>query len=644
MSLSKLTNPQSQPPPPNITDLPVDVLSQVFEHLPLAEVLRTHSLVCKIFYEAHRQHCRSSVKRLSLVGRLMVGSTIRRWRNRHSVVAAQAPKYLKERLFKYARSNITTGDGGSPSLLVRATNPSRVHLKLVPGMEALAFVALGRKFQSVTHLELLQLALERHYKLVVEMIAAWGAEGGGANQLADVKVFFSKELFTAEGTALNRRNNNCCLAYLFAQGLSPATAPALRRVTLLPDTSRYGEPSTDNYNKYRGPQLAKIDLSQLEALHSVHFNVCRVSERLLPNNNNNIDNSNGDDSCSKLSPPPNKLRSLSISLSDGLELAYWNSPAGAALIRQLTAFKVHLGEFGVYMENSRLFKELVETLTGAGAHLRRLTVTGVGVTLSKLAHEFIGPLTTVESSRASNRGVNRRLEQLRVHFTSRAASKITAEDLMIGTHVRFQALTSLHLVKTNLVHSKKAMKVFPALFPALVHLRLDGNFNVKRFTDVVRRKRARNGRVILQTNDSCRHCCRAVWMAAHPIVAEVEAAAALNEGRPISSPPSYQDPHPRRRRRLDDLQQLTSTTAEFCKAAFVERALAAWPSSLATISLQIEDFAGDTLHQGPAEDGSGLSRLAYVYRCETITLRDVANGGELVPEADREWKVNGLLY
>ncbi len=68
--------------------------------------------------------------------------------------------------------------------------------------QALAFVALGRKFQSVTHLELLQLALERHYKLVVEMIAAWGAEGGGANQLADVKVFFSKELFTAEGTAL----------------------------------------------------------------------------------------------------------------------------------------------------------------------------------------------------------------------------------------------------------------------------------------------------------------------------------------------------------------------------------------------------------------------------------------------------------
>lgn len=65
--------------------------------------------------------------------------------------------------------------------------------------QALAFVALGRKFQSVTHLELLQLALERHYKLVVEMIAAWG---GGANQLADVKVFFSKELFTAEGTAL----------------------------------------------------------------------------------------------------------------------------------------------------------------------------------------------------------------------------------------------------------------------------------------------------------------------------------------------------------------------------------------------------------------------------------------------------------
>ena len=64
-------------------------------------------------------------------------------------------------------------------------------------------MVIGIKFKSITHLELYQLAMERHYKSIAQMITSWGAEGDtGANQLTDLKIFFSKEAFTPDGTPL----------------------------------------------------------------------------------------------------------------------------------------------------------------------------------------------------------------------------------------------------------------------------------------------------------------------------------------------------------------------------------------------------------------------------------------------------------
>ncbi len=84
-------------------------------------------------------------------------------------------------------------------------------------MQESAYSAIGTKFQSVTSLELYQLALERHYKPITAMINAWGGRGGGGekkkkkvtggggggdsrtNQLTELKIFFNKEMYSTQG-------------------------------------------------------------------------------------------------------------------------------------------------------------------------------------------------------------------------------------------------------------------------------------------------------------------------------------------------------------------------------------------------------------------------------------------------------------
>ncbi|MGE9615853.1 MAG: F-box protein [Solitalea-like symbiont of Tyrophagus putrescentiae] len=209
-SLSKLSTTTTTT---SMTDLPVDVLCLVFKRLPLFEVLRNQSLVCKLFYDAHLQHCRSSVKHLTLFGHyLLKDSPI-------GPVKPQKEVVCKQMLFKYSR--------GTSSISSLATiNPSSSHLKLVAGLEESAYSAIGTKFQSVTSLELFQLPLERHYKPITAMINAWGGRGeeeekkkgkkkkkvtagGGdgqisatANQLTELKIFFSKEIYNLEGKHL----------------------------------------------------------------------------------------------------------------------------------------------------------------------------------------------------------------------------------------------------------------------------------------------------------------------------------------------------------------------------------------------------------------------------------------------------------
>ena len=120
MSLSKLNTTSI-----SITDLPVDVICLVFKHLPLSEVLRNQALVCKAFYAAHLQHCRSSVKHLTLFGHYMLKTGYLQ-----SVVEPQKEAFRKQVLFEYARE--TNGGNCSSTSTI---NPSSSHLKLVVGLE-----------------------------------------------------------------------------------------------------------------------------------------------------------------------------------------------------------------------------------------------------------------------------------------------------------------------------------------------------------------------------------------------------------------------------------------------------------------------------------------------------------------------------
>ena len=117
-----LTNQSTTATTTTITDLPVDVLCLVFKRLPLSEVLRNQSFVCKLFYDAHLQHCRSSVKHLTLFGHYMLKEDFA------GLVEPQNEMLRKQTLFEYARNTSSISS-------LATVNPSRCHLKLVVGLE-----------------------------------------------------------------------------------------------------------------------------------------------------------------------------------------------------------------------------------------------------------------------------------------------------------------------------------------------------------------------------------------------------------------------------------------------------------------------------------------------------------------------------
>ena len=120
-----LTNQSTTATTTTITDLPVDVLCLVFKRLPLAEVLRNQALVCKLFYTAHLQHCRSSVKQLTLFGHYMLKTGYYQ-----SVAEPQNEAFRKQVLFEYLRDT----NGGAVSF-TPTINSSSSHLKLTVGLE-----------------------------------------------------------------------------------------------------------------------------------------------------------------------------------------------------------------------------------------------------------------------------------------------------------------------------------------------------------------------------------------------------------------------------------------------------------------------------------------------------------------------------
>ncbi|KAH9395165.1 hypothetical protein TYRP_020921 [Tyrophagus putrescentiae] len=369
----------------SITDLPVDVICLVFGHLPLAEVLRKQALVCKAFYDAHLQHCRSSVKHLTLFGHYMLKEY------RHSVVEPQKEAFRKQVLFEYARKT----NGGNCSF-TPTINPSSSHLKLVVGLEESAYAAIGTKFQSVTSLELFQPALERHYRPITAMINAWGGGGGekkkkkkgtgsgdiSTNQLTELKIFFNKEIYRPDGLHIKSGNSSCCLAYLLAEALTPDKAPALRRLTIVPGNWRVTCQNSGNHNSYRGPLLAMINLSQ---------------ER-------------------RGGGPFTGLRELTIKTSnDPTEIFSW-ATAAADVLGRLTGLTVIITYDGM--------DSLKALPTGLAANLRRLSLRHVQWSLTKVVQQVVPPLTTTTTTTTTTtshrtvEGVNDRLEELRVDFFS----------------------------------------------------------------------------------------------------------------------------------------------------------------------------------------------------------------------------------
>lgn len=113
-----------------ITDLPIELLSHVFDYLPLAEVLRSVALVSKLFYNGHRLHCRST-KKLTLIGNYMVLDRSSSLRNFEDKYIPKKDADRNRELIRFARF---TGSSSSPAI-----NPSTAHLKLVVGLEVKRF-------------------------------------------------------------------------------------------------------------------------------------------------------------------------------------------------------------------------------------------------------------------------------------------------------------------------------------------------------------------------------------------------------------------------------------------------------------------------------------------------------------------------
>lgn len=140
--------------------------------------------------------------------------------------------------------------------------------------------------------------------------------------------------------------------------------------------------------------------------------------------------------------------------------------------------------------------------------------------------------------------------------------------------------------------------VYLKLFPNVVHLRLDVNYEATCFDKLnFARKR---------TEIHCRRCCKHTW-------------STVKTGR----------------FKFDVNAPINSTTADKCKAALVRKAMDIWPN-LTKISLQIEDFYEESL-----EEIEG-AEVKYLYKSETVVLRDET--GLAVPENERVWKVENVLY
>ena len=202
-----------------------------------------------------------------------------------------------------------------------------------------------------------------------------------------------------------------------------------------------------NHNDYSGPLLAKINLSQVTAIDAPDFAVIDLPEEHWGTDYSPITG-------------PHRPRELTIKATlmlGGVEMGgiRWLAHSAGRRSHQpqvhyqpfpfrcLSGLTVSFG-----FEGKEVFKKMPPRLA---VNLRRLALQDVNCPLSKLVQQLVVPLTTTTTSKGE-KGVtiNDRLEELRVAWEYyHQNSPIEA---LASVASRFPALTTLHLVRSTLLH------------------------------------------------------------------------------------------------------------------------------------------------------------------------------------------------
>ncbi len=167
------------------------------------------------------------------------------------------------------------------------------------------------------------------------------------------------------------------------------------------------------------------------------------------------------------------------------------------------------------------------------------------------------------------------------------------------------------------------MAALSYLFPNLTYLRLDQNHTTTNLRNIKEEAGYR------YNEECCQQCVQHTW----------DAFLLCNPNARTTG--EYQN-------HLDvengDAQRILSSTALDCKAALVRRAVAAWPK-LAKISLQIDDFLlrSSYYYRNDELNNMAINRSKYLYRCESVMLREPVTGVPVSEEA-LKWTVKEVLY
>ncbi len=189
-----------------------------------------------------------------------------------------------------------------------------------------------------------------------------------------------------------------------------------------------------NHNGYRGLLLAMINLSQVTAINAPHFAVIDLPEERWGH---------------RLS----SLQELTIETWAFTEakMLKWATSTSAtkAVLSRLTGLTV------AFTYDGAQFLQALPPCVAA--NLRRLSLLNVDWSFIEVVQQVVvltAKTTTTTTSNGTVEGVNDRLEELRVAWsTGRQIGLAKKASVDSGSlRVRFSALTTLHLVRSTLLH------------------------------------------------------------------------------------------------------------------------------------------------------------------------------------------------